>query len=394
MKRIFFSLIIFCSLCPAKAQTFFDIKDHFNEECDNKEIDDDGEWNQYKRWESFWEPRTYPNGEFPSPDVLFNEHEKLKSSKGENTASANWTFIGPHVVPTNGGGAGRLNCIAFDPSNSNIIWVGAACGGLWKSTDGGQTWNVSGTDLLSSLSISDIAIDPTNFQIMYLMTGDKYGINSLYFTKGHYSAGVLKSTDGGLTWNQTGLNYQLDNKILLQRLIISPLNTQILFCASMSGLYKTIDGGTTWSLNKAGKFYDVEMNPANPNILYAADSLKIFISNDGGVNWGVGANASGRSSITVSKSFPNTVYVWSGTGLYYSSDAGNSFMFRNDPTSAVNAMGYYDMPLEVSPSDENVLLAGGVNLGLSTDGGNTWTTYSAPGSLHADQKAFAFAPNS
>src|ERR1051326_3582350 len=270
--------------------TFQDVKNYFETQCDKKEIDDDEEWTQYKRWESFWEQRTFPNGEFPSPEILFSEYKKLTpiaigAAKGEHVDAANWNFIGPHVVPANGGGAGRLNCIAFDPNNSNIILVGAACGGLWKSVDGGQTWNVSGTDLLPSLSISDIVIDPSNAQVMYVMTGDKYGIHTGLFTRGQYSAGILKSTDGGQTWNQTGMNYTLDNKIILQRLIVNPSNTQILFCASLSGLYVSNDGGATWALNKSGKFYDIEMNPSNANILYAADSLKIYRSQDGGVNW-------------------------------------------------------------------------------------------------------------
>ncbi len=192
-------LILFFQKSPAQTQknfsspTFQNVKNYFEEKCDKKEIDDDDEWTQYKRWESFWEERTFPSGEFPSPDILFHEYKKLKSetssSKGEKTDAANWNFIGPSVVPSNGGGAGRLNCITFDPTDKNIIWVGAACGGLWKSSDGGQTWTVSGTDLLPSLSISDIAIDPNNSQVMYYAKGDEYGISFQYSTWGHCSAG-------------------------------------------------------------------------------------------------------------------------------------------------------------------------------------------------------------
>ena len=110
---------------PSAGSSFYDIQNYFQVECDRKETDEDGEWNQYKRWESFWEPRTAPSGEFPDPEILFREYAKLKSweasSKGEKTNAASWNFIGPSVVPTNGGGAGRLNCMAFDPGNSNII---------------------------------------------------------------------------------------------------------------------------------------------------------------------------------------------------------------------------------------------------------------------------------
>lgn len=363
---------------------------------------EDGPWNMARRWEAFMHQRTFPSGEIPDAEILYREYYKWKENQStESIDAANWMFVGPHQVPASGGGSGRLNCVALDPNNTNTIWVGAACGGLWKSTDGGQTWNVSGTDQLPSLSISDIAIDPVNTQNMYLATGDKYGIHYMLQTWGHYSAGVLKSTDGGQTWNPTGLNYAMASVALLQRLVIDHANPQHLVAAAMNGLFRTTDGGTTWTNVKSGKFYDVEIHPSNPSIWYAADSTKIYRSQDGGQTWNpTGITASGRSSITVSKGFPNVVYIWVNGSLYYSGDSGNSFAFRNSPSNACNPVGYYDMVLEVSHGDENVLIAGGVEVALSVDGGQTWTQVSttppstAPNYIHADQKAFAFAPNS
>jgi hypothetical protein len=192
--------------------TFYDVQRAFNNYWESRtpgemeaENAEEGGYQQFKRWESFFKQRTFPTGLFPSPEIVYNEHIKYKAAykNSENhTSAANWSFLGPHVIPTEGGGSGRINCIAIDPVDTNIIWLGAACGGLWKTTDGGLTWT-SNTDLLPSLSISDIVVDPTNPSVMYLATGDKYGIYYQYEVWGHYSAGVLKSTDGGVTWSQT-----------------------------------------------------------------------------------------------------------------------------------------------------------------------------------------------
>ncbi len=397
----------------AKKVTFWDVQKAFADYWQDKTPSDtesenaeDGGYQQYKRWEWFVKQRTYPSGNFPSPDILFTEYQQYKNSpmrnSQNNTTSANWSFIGPHIVPGGGGGAGRINCITFDPTNSNIIWIGAACGGLWKSTDGGVTWS-SNTDLLPSLSVSDIVIDPTNSQIMYLATGDKYGIYWQYETWGHYSAGILKSTDGGLSWNTTGMTYVSSNVTVIQRLIIDPNNTNILFAATNVGVFKTTNGGTSWNNLRTGKYYDIEFNPGNDNIVYTGDSTGFLLSVNQGTTWNyvAGVTSTGRTSISVTPANPSAVYCWSeGGNLYYSNNSATSFTARTDPSSASTPYGYYDMVLEVSPVNENILFAGGLSVAKSVDGGNTWTTVSDwsgwPNSnyVHADNHAQKFLPGS
>jgi photosystem II stability/assembly factor-like uncharacterized protein len=397
---------------PAKKVTFWDMQKAFEMYWQTKTPSDtesenaeEGGYQQFKRWEWFVKQRTYPSGIFPSPEILFTEYQQYKNSAmrtSANITSANWTFLGPHVVPGNGGGAGRINCITFDPANTNIIWIGAACGGLWKSTDGGVTWS-SNTDLLPSLSISEIIIDPTNPQVMYLATGDKYGIYWQYETWGHYSAGVLKSTDGGVTWNATGLSYVSSNVTVIQRMIMDPTNTNILMAATNAGIFKTTNGGTTWSNLRAGKYYDIEFNPGNAQTVYAGDSTGFLYSTNQGTSWTYNSTvtSSGRTSISVTPATPNAVYTWTeGGNLYYSSNSGVTFTTRTDPGAQATPYGYYDMVLEVSPTNQNVLFSGGLNVSKSTDGGLTWATASDwagwPNTnyVHADNHAQKFLPGS
>lgn len=395
----------------AKKVTFWDVRKAFDtywagrtvssEESENRE---GGGWNQYKRWEWFAGQRTFPSGNFPDPNILFNEYKTYSNQYASRMAAsaANWSFIGPQVIPGNGGGAGRVNCMAFDPFNANVIWIGAACGGLWKSTDGGVTWT-SNTDLLPVLSISDIVIDPVNPQNMYIATGDKYGIYWQYEVWGHYSAGILKSTDGGLTWNQSGLSYAATGVTLIQRLVMDPNNPNTLFAATYQGIFETNDGGLTWTNDLAGQFYDVEFRPGSSTTIYAGDSIGFQRSLDGGTTWSYVSlvTSNGRTSIAVTADNTSAVYAWSeGGDFYYSSNSGASFVTRTDPVGISGPYGHYDMVLEVSPLDENTIFTGGLDIAKSTDGGMTWTAVSDwagwpnPDYVHADNHAQQFAPGS
>jgi photosystem II stability/assembly factor-like uncharacterized protein len=396
-----------------KKVTFWDVQTAFNDYWSNREISDsesenaeEGGYQQFKRWEWFMKQRTYPSGEFPSPDILFQQYQVYKqqyaNAKGISSQAANWVFKGPGVVPGNGGGAGRINCITFDPTNSNTLWIGAACGGVWKSTNGGVSWS-SNTDLLPALSVSDIVINPINTQIMYIATGDKFGIYVQYETWGHYSAGILKSTDGGATWNPTGMTSTLANNIIIQRLVMDPTNTNTLYAATFQGIYKTTDGGTTWTNIRSGYFYDIELNPTNPAILYAGDNVGFQLSTNSGATWNYisGVSSTGRTSIAVTPASPASVYCWcEGTNLYYSSNSGNTFTTKTNPSGTCTPYGYYDMVIEVSPTNVNTLFAGGLDVAKSTDGGTTWTAVSnwsawpATNYVHADQKNMKFFPGS
>ena len=153
------------------------------------------------------EPRVYPSGDIMLPSTNYWEFQKYLSSTAEKKRpespenfSGNWTALGPTgTVTTPGGdftGAARVNMIRFDPSNSNIMWACSPQGGLWKSIDAGLTWSTN-TDQLPIIGCADIAINPANTQIMYLATGDANWVGGAF---GLNSIGILKSTDGGISW--------------------------------------------------------------------------------------------------------------------------------------------------------------------------------------------------
>lgn len=124
------------------------------------------------------------------------------------------------------------------PNLTNLIWAGSAAGGAWKSTDFGQTWTTTCDDLFS-MGVSDIAMPWNNPNIVYLATGDDDAGCT-------YTIGVMKSTDGGISWNQTGLSYQTSSRQQIHRLLSHPTIAGKLYAATSQGLFVTSDAGATW----------------------------------------------------------------------------------------------------------------------------------------------------
>lgn len=387
---------------------FYELRDAFYRHHDGKipwsysyQKFTDGEVQQFQRWENFMKFRAHGKGKI-EPGMLYSEWEKYKSAKKaqpQTKAVANWTFIGPQAIPGMGGGMGRLNTIEFHPTNPNIFWVGAACGGLWKTTDGGNSWTTA-TDFLSAIGISDIAVNPQNPDKIYIATGDGYGFESgVDFWGGTYSAGILFTTDGGNSWSQTGLTYTQNQGMIIQRLVINASNPQLLLAASRTGIWRTTDAGVTWTKVKTGHFYDIEFNTANDSVVYAVNGYNVFKSADVGATWTqitTGLCGGGRISIAVTAANSNVIYALCEAGNFYkSSDGGGSFMLQN--TSSVTFYGYYDNVLAVSPLNENIVYVGGLELGKSTDGGLSWNIadnwYGWPNSnyCHADKHDIAFS---
>jgi PKD repeat protein len=400
---------------------FYDLQKEFYKAWEGKEIEKGKGYKQFKRFEAFMKPRVYPTGYLPQ-DIIVKELENLLLNKTSG-AAANWTAMGPTTVPVNGlsypsAGIGRINCIRFDPQDNNIVWVGTPGGGLWKTTNGGTTWT-SNTDNFASLGISDVAIHPTNSSIMYVATGD-------FDASDTYSIGVLKSTNGGSTWQNTGLVHQTSTRSRIARLLINPSNPDVLIAATSTGIMRSSNAGTSWTTIVSGIFSDVEFKPGDPNTVYAASfassgNAKMYVSTNGGTSFtaatGLPSSDALRISVAVSAASPTTVYALicnssaGYKGLYKSTNSGSSYtlvhsapnlMSGDESGAGTGGQGWYDLTIAVSPLDANIIYIGGVNAWKSTNGG---TSFSITGHwyagnsgnlpfLHADQHYFEFQPGS
>ena len=371
---------------------------------------------QFKRWEWFWEPRvSATDGMRPSAADMIEIYNNAAGGQALGTNAGDWTPIGPFDAPNGGGasGIGRINCITFHPNNNNIVWVGAPAGGLWKSTNGGQTWSTN-TDLLPNLGVSAIAIDPIYPDTMFIATGDRDGGDT-------YSYGILKSIDGGLTWNITGLTFNLGQSARMGGLHIVPSNTQIIIAATRNGMYRSTDGGTTWNGVQSGSFNMLAPDPQNPNTLYAGTGTsiaRVWRSRDAGLTWtmlssGLPTTGANRVEVAVSAEDSNYVYaLYSANnngfyGVYRSTDAGDTWTQRaSSPNilgwdgngSGTGGQGWYDLALAVNPVNKDQIFVGGVNVWRSNNGGTSWTCvghwYGQGGrpAVHADIHAFQWQP--
>jgi photosystem II stability/assembly factor-like uncharacterized protein len=374
----------------------------------------------YAREMDFITERITDNSSF-KPNSLYIEWEKEKDkySNGKQNSASNWVAKGPINTPiiiSNGKkrGNGRVNCIAFDPFDPDIIWVGSPAGGLWKSVDGGSNWTTN-TDDLPVIGVSHIAIDPINSQIMYIVTGDADATDT-------YSIGILKSIDGGNTWNTTGLSYTVNQTKTVNKVIINPNFTDSLYAVTNTNIQISTDAGISWQqVGALGRWRDIEFKPDNSNVLYAAKqsggSSTIYRTNDGGVNWnpinnGISGNRY-RPLIAVTPDNPNVIYAlfaasdYSFHGLYKSSDAGDNWTLQsNSPNilawetdgTGTGGQSWYDLSLGVSTNNENLVYVGGINVWRSDNSGVNWDIDASSGNgsnysyMHVDQHALEFNP--
>ncbi|MGB0260031.1 MAG: T9SS type A sorting domain-containing protein [Flavobacteriaceae bacterium] len=340
----------------------------------------------FKRWAEHWSHYLRSDGTIAPPSELWNaweqkvQNEALTANNGVPTA--NWTNLGPAVVSNSSvsiSGQGRINAIAKDPSNPNTIYIGAPAGGIWRSTDDGANWTPL-SDYLPQIGVSGIAVDPNNPEIIYISTGDDDAGDS-------YSIGVMKTLDGGQTWNVTGLQFNNVYKGSSE-IFIDPTDSNTVWVATSQGLHKTIDGGDIWFNVLPGNIVDFRFQPGNSNTLYAVgydnnNTSKFFKTTDGGVSFTeidtIPDNAD-RIILEVTPANPNVVYVLTAAsnynfqGVYKSTDGGESFAktAENDDIFQ-SSQAWYDMALTVSDVDPNIVFVGVLDIWKSTDGGDNFS---------------------
>lgn len=344
-------------------------------------------WKQFNRWAWNLESQINPEtGEFPqfSAQQVYDDFIQNNPIQSPMTTTPAWTSLGTNSSSGGYAGIGRVNCIAFHPTDNNTYWIGTPAGGLWKTTNNGSSWTCL-TDSNDVMGVSSIIIpsDYATSNTIYIATGDRDAWDNR-------SIGVLKSTNGGQTWNTTALTYTLASNTMVNKLLLDPNNNNTILAATSNGLYKTTNGGTTWSTQLTSTdFIDIEFKPNSTSTIYGSTTDgKIYVSTNSGSTWSQKLNTGYRIELAVTPNNSNMVYAVvaaSNNGLqaiYKSTNSGASFSSIYNSTNLLGweydgsdsgGQGWYDLSLAVSPTNSNVLIVGGVITHKSSNGGSSWS---------------------
>jgi photosystem II stability/assembly factor-like uncharacterized protein len=389
-----------------------------------------------QRQEWFYRQRAFPHRYVPTgahQKALRQLDQKLAAEEAVRAFAPStnppWTFIGPAPIQTPYSApivSGRVSALAIHPSDVNTVYLGAAQGGIWKTTNGGTNWTPL-TDTQASTAIGSIALDPSNSNTIYIGTGEENFSGDSY-----YGAGVLKSTDAGAHWAQVcgpfcgpiGPDGYYGGGARIGGLAVHPTNGQILLAAVQllfeDGIYRSTDGGNTWMQVLSGNpGNSVMFVPNNGNIAYASlgssfsgGTEGVFKSTDSGQTWapanGTSSNVlpltnAARIALAMAPSSPSTLYagiadVNTGDllGFFKTTDGGTNWIQLTNTPDYCTPQCSYDNVIAVQPTNPNVIFAGGAfvtTLVRSLDGGATWAVLQSAqnfGFLHADMHALSF----
>ena len=319
------------------------------------------------------------------------------------------------------GMSGRVTTIDAVNANTDIMYVGAASGGVWKTENGGTTWSAI-FDAQPILNIGSIAIQQSNPSVVWVGTGEGNPRNSI-----NLGEGIYKSLDAGKTWKLMGL----EKTKCIHRIIIDPANPNIVYAGAIGnpyaehperGVYKTIDGGETWNkvlyTNDTSGIADLVMDPSNPNKLLAGmwqhrrtpwsfnsggKGSGLYMTLDGGKAWkklgkedGIPEGDLGRIGLAFSASQPSRVYAMieaTKNGLYKSDDGGFKWELVNSDPAYVTTRSFYFQDIRVDPKNENRLYSLYQPIAMSEDAGKSFKVIAPNEKIHADHHAMWISPN-
>lgn len=397
----------------------------------------------FKRFAWDYTQRAYPYDTVPytkAIKIFDNEIDRILSLKNRRNPSIEWNSKGPAGVLGTGSYSnwgvvsGRIRALAVHPTDPSTVYIGAASGGLWKTTDGGNTWMDIGKNL-GSLNYGAIAIDHENPDVIYAGSGESVYSLSPDMYSGN---GLYKSSDGGTTWEVITNGFG-DNTHFAD-LVISPHDPDVLFAALTAssyslgynlpneGIWLSTDAGQTWNKTLDRTFAcDVEFHPNESNIVYASiggqhEGSGFYISNDSGETWtqrnsGIPNPTSiSRMVFDISPSNPDKLYAVAYepindkreratfTNAYKSENGGWAWVQISEGVPLGGYwggwydQGWYDLCIAVDPLDSDHVYIGNVELHETTDGENFIPVRpygnDASGSLvHVDYHTLEFAPN-
>jgi hypothetical protein len=391
-------------------------------------------FNQVSRVLWFHQDRLDQEGNIVNSDLYnwnaykqFVQQNQMQPFVSASPQTAEWNYGSPFNIRNNDGnatGIGRVTFVKLDPNdeanaNSAIMYVGAPKGGLWKTTFNKTTRLVGSwtclTDGLPNIGAVDLCIHPSNRNIMYLVSGDKNaGIGN-----SPSGIGILKTTDGGATWQPTAFYDDTPPTFsygTIRKLLMDDSNPNRMWAATTTGIVRTTDGWQTFTTEQAGGFWDIEKgrNSSNQNLI-ACTSSRVYTSNDYGASWTAVRNNANtadysfsgiRSEIAVTPAFGSnrSFYLWYTSGASGVTDniklyAGSTSTWSDQYTGdLVTVYSDYCMAIEVNQSNSDIFYCGGLSMRRTTDGGSTFApftdgiTTAGPydGGIHADQHYMAW----
>ncbi len=358
--------------------------------------------------------RAYPTGEIKT-DAYSIAIQWKKEKKQRSSGGTLWEFTGPINI------GGRISDIEIPIDQAQTYYIGTASGGIFKTTDGGANWNPI-FDEQEMLSIGDIEISKNNTDLLWVGTGE---VNAGGGSLAYDGDGIYKSFDGGLTWEIKGL----PDVGSIGKIVIDPSDDDTVFVGAMGplfrndinrGVYRTNNGGDTWDqvlfVSDSTGIIDMAIHPTNGDIVYAAswerirrpnnrqyggETSRIYRSINGGDTWAeltVGlpsvASEKGRISIDISQSNPNVLYALyadangSIQGVYRTANGGDTWIEVNSSQLTNIGFHWWFRGIFVDPANEDIIYNVGFIIEKSIDGGASWNI-SFP-NVHVDQHAMAF----
>ncbi len=367
----------------------------------------------------FLAQRAYPHADVDPADLarMRAEAAALRATIPDNAIP--WDPVGPTHI------GGRIADLAIDPHDPLTVYVGAAEGGVLKTVDGGVTWTPL-SDYLETLSIGDLAIHPNDGNILYVGTGEPNGGGGSVTYGGN---GVYKTTNGGVTWTNVGL----EATRYIGRVVVDPVNPDRVFVAAMGslfstgperGVFRSTDAGATWdhvlAVTDSTGAVDLVIDPTDPDRVYAATwerirrphmrryggpTSAVYRSTDGGDTWAIlggglpsPAAVNGRIGLALALSNPQVLYaiyadqVGNFAGVYKTTNGGDTWTRTTDGALAgvYSTFGWWFGNIRVEPTNPDRVYVLGLPFYRSTNGGASWSQNGS--NMHVDHHAMEFAP--